>query len=453
MVRKISPTRNRQAMLVIGVIATMLIVFQANAIMNLSRLRFFDDDDCVHHSTTASGNAIDVEVGQQAALEDVLKITQDVTAEVCRGNDQYRPAAAAMEEVAFLLEGVGDATNRRRTSSLPIRAWSSLVADLDCNALHRRLTKLKTTVQVNFLATGTNNHTQFLTSYAFFAISWYPNATVEIVTPNHTDFIRTHARGLSWLHHQHGPTRGRICVRDFAEDHANRTLLTNTWRFMEPPILRKNSEYTYIGDVDIYMYEPVVEPNRLRQMEHFGIPYSNVIRRNDFVDGDGRLTGLMLVRNDDFYTPALLRAQKTIDATGNDERVSYRIVQSAKLGFPIVPDENTTDPDDIALGTYRPEHGMHLSLSRGPYGGMCLISWKNHANYADRWCVMLSTPHITEMLYYDYSGYSMMLFGIEKVEAQFNQNMSMYTVGTKKLCVPPPPPNEQESTIGNHDHE
>merc|ERR1719162_2462708 len=103
---------------------------------------------------------------------------------------------------------------------------------------------------------------------------------------------------------------------------------------------------------------------RFKQMEFFCLPYSNIVRDYDVEPEKRRLTGVMLVETERFYTPALIKAQATVNAIGNDEMFLYKIVVEAGIG---IPDPNTTDD----LIRYRPLHGTHLSLSRGPPKKMC----------------------------------------------------------------------------------
>jgi hypothetical protein len=125
---------------------------------------------------------------------------------------------------------------------------------------------------------------------------------------------------------------------------------------MEPPVVSAN--YTYLGDTDILLTESVLTPMRLQQMEHFGIPYSNIIRPNT-----KRLTGVMLLKTDEFYTPTLLEKQgKSQGTTG---ATMYHLVKSSDLGLP-----KTVNKSDNWT-TYRPIHELHLSTNRGPGKRMC----------------------------------------------------------------------------------
>merc|ERR1711862_359937 len=163
-------------------------------------------------------------------------------------------------------------------------------------------------------------------------------AVGEIVVLNRMDFITRHFRALYWLQKRFSYNNTKaLCVREYSRNHGNRTMVTNTWRFLEVPYLK--SKYTYIGDIDVFITESVLHPKRFEQMKEFGLPYSNVVR--DYYGEPRRLTGLILIKNEDFYTKELLKAQETVDARGNDEAFLYNIVVEAGLG---IPPENSTSP-------------------------------------------------------------------------------------------------------------
>jgi hypothetical protein len=132
---------------------------------------------------------------------------------------------------------------------------------------------------------------------------------------------------------------------------------------MEPPV--REATYTYVGDIDILFGESVLQPDRFKQMEHFDLPYSNIVRPNTT-----RLSGLMLVKSEEFYTTALRKEQARIGKYDrvNDEIYLYHLVRNAGLGTPPSSDQATQDK----WTTYRPGHGIHLSSNRGPGKRMCL---------------------------------------------------------------------------------
>jgi len=67
----------------------------------------------------------------------------------------------------------------------------------------------------------------------------------------------------------------------------------------------------------------------LEQISKFSVPCSNVVRLNDFLNGEGCLTGAVLMQTKEFCAEALKQAQQTID-----EQVLHCIVKAAGIGSP-----------------------------------------------------------------------------------------------------------------------
>ena len=247
--------------------------------------------------------------------------------------------------------------------------------------------------------------------YTFFALQTNQDSVVEMVVENRDEFIVNHARELAWLLDAFGSSS--FCVRHVASKTMQQTKIANTYRFLERPVRR--AKYTYIGDVDIFLNESVLDPKRLEQMKIWNIPYSNVIRPMTT-----RLTGVMLVKTEEFYTPALLSEQQEMDAKGNDEMFLYKIVNASGIGL---PGTNVSDP----LATYRPLHGLHLSNNRGPGKRMCL---PNFEPKDEGWCTVLATPRLSEFLCLD--GSKIILESLAKVSQQMEKNMTH----SSGICAP-----------------
>mmetsp|Transcript_2438 Transcript_2438/g.4420 ORF Transcript_2438/g.4420 Transcript_2438/m.4420 type:complete len:225 (-) Transcript_2438:838-1512(-) len=166
----------------------------------------------------------------------------------------------------------------------PTRPLKTIVHSLNC------MNEDMSPKTVNFFATAVGEkYENVLPMYSFYALSSNDNAVVEMVVQDPHKFIsRHHAVLSSIVQYLEKQSSGRICVRKFASNHANRTKFTNTWRYLEIPQVPAN--YTYISDVDIFITESVLHPERLKQMDYFDIPYSNIIRVNTAM-----LTGVMLV--------------------------------------------------------------------------------------------------------------------------------------------------------------
>jgi len=239
----------------------------------------------------------------------------------------------------------------------------SLLNSVRCSTAELRVDKRP---MINFFSSAVGEkYEDLLPIYAFYALSshHFIGAFVEIVVSDSVKFVQRHNASLSWLQNTFSSNdTTAVCVRDYSSDHKRRTHTTNTWRFLEVPI--RTAKYTYIGDVDLFLTESILNSSRMEQMEFFGLPYSNIVRNYNVEPGERRLTGLMLVETERFYTPALIKAQATVNAIGNDEVFLYKIVVEAGIG---IPDPNTTSK----FLKYRPGHGIHLSFNRGPRRRMC----------------------------------------------------------------------------------
>ena len=163
------------------------------------------------------------------------------------------------------------------------------------------------------------------------------------------------------------------------------------------------AKYTYIGDVDILIFENILsDVNRMRQMEEFQLPYSDVIR-----PGSKRLTGLLLVKTSQFFSPIFKHQQtlflqdKTKWKTGGkfDEKLLYRMCKKVH-GLPPPPLYSSSVGDgknekkglkvvESTLSSYRPVHGLHLSPNRGP-------SQKMKISY--QWCSVENTGQLQTFL-------------------------------------------------------
>jgi len=257
------------------------------------------------------------------------------------------------------------------------------------------------------------------------------NSIVEIVVQNSVDFISRNKNALSWLK-QYFMNRKRmsnnsICIRNYASNHMARTRTTNTWRFLEVP--KVHATYTYIADIDIFLTESILINNsRIKQMEYFSAPYSNIIRPNT-----KRLTGLMLVDTKHYYTSALINAQRTVNPGmhGNDEIFLHNLV--VKAGYPL-PKANLNkvsgnSNDAIFYSTYRPQHGVHLSSNRGPGKGLCQTSVQTIRDE-----MFAVVPNIGEYLCHD----SIAVLFLSKIIAdsykQEQHNMKTQYVGAVRIC-------------------
>mmetsp|Transcript_15786 Transcript_15786/g.43007 ORF Transcript_15786/g.43007 Transcript_15786/m.43007 type:complete len:387 (+) Transcript_15786:132-1292(+) len=269
---------------------------------------------------------------------------------------------------------------------------------------------------VNFLATGAGLHSDFLPLYAFFALASNSDAFVEMVVENSHSFVKRSAKSLRWLTLYFG--EDRICVRGFRNSIIARTDVQNTWRYLETPLVKAN--YTYIGDVDIFLTEDVVHPKRIAQMNYFSLPYSNIVRQ-----GTVKLTGLMLVNTSAFYTEKLSEAQETQDAKGNDEEFLYRIVKNSGIGLP----HPWNDSDELT--THRPLHGYHISLNRVLGKQMCQTTWVEETN---QFCKAFTTTGLIDLLSTDEGGKKLLLSYLGVASAQIHSKATL-ECPEGKVCV------------------
>ena len=284
---------------------------------------------------------------------------------------------------------------------------------------------------INFLSCAAGiKYENVLPMYTFYALSSHNNSIAEIVVSNELDFIVRNKNALIWLKSwlKSKDNNNSFCIRNFALNHKARTIVTNTWRFLEVPKVYAN--YTYIGDIDIFLTESVFTDNfRINQMRFFDMPYSNVLRPPP---NDKRLTGLILIDTKNYYTPKLINAQRVVDAQGNDEVFLRNLVVSA--GFNLPYKKGGSDNKTISYySNHRPQHGEHLSLSRGPGKGLCQTSLQR---ITDK---MLSVyPNIGEYLCNDDYAMSYLSKVVSDSYQQEKYHMTLRDVGGgKKQCLAP----------------
>lgn len=236
---------------------------------------------------------------------------------------------------------------------------------------------------INFFSYASEPYYPWLALNAYSALANNPNSAVEIVVENRINFLKASGYCLSKILTL---VDGYICVREYewSKNTTWKRTVPNTPRFMEVPHL--NSNYTYIGDIDIVYSESVLTAARLKQMERFNLPYSNVVRLNT-----QRLTGVMLVRTADFYTPAYLAKQQEFlhgnpsIAAENDEHVLYLMCEQVHG----LPHQNRSFDS-----THRPVHGLHLSPSRGVFSRRTFPL----PELRGQWCPVLTLPKLMSVL-------------------------------------------------------
>lgn len=258
---------------------------------------------------------------------------------------------------------------------------------------------------VNFFSAASGEkYDALLPVYAFFALSIHDDATVEMVIINSTSFFQRHEASLTWLF-QHSSAQS-LCIRDFSPLSIKRTNIQNTWRYLELPT--QSANYTFIGDIDILFTSSVLDPIRFEQMKYFGLPYSNIVRNLNATSR--RLTGVMLVETERFYTPDFVNAQQSLfPGSKNDEAFLYELVTKAGFGVPSPVSKKTLSlHSEEFLLRYRPTHGVHLSLNRGPGKRMCITSPQP----------VLDAPLLSEYLLHDVQAYQFISAAAASFETQ-----------------------------------
>ena len=254
---------------------------------------------------------------------------------------------------------------------------------------------------VNFLSCAEGeDYERILPMFSFYALQNNPGAVVELVVTEPDAFIRVHQRSLAYVRHIHGSDS--ICVRAYGSPKEPAPGMVNTRRFFEVP--ERAAKYTYVSDIDILITEAVVSEKRLEQMLHNHVPYSDVLRRPhseaEALAAEA-LTGLILVETALFYTPALRAAQTQLRIEAQsmtDESFLALLVKTSGLGLPPLPNET----DFFSL--YRPQHGLHLSNSRGPNSTSSAGRELSIEASPEVWCPVLQAPNLHGYLCVDELG-------------------------------------------------
>lgn len=202
-----------------------------------------------------------------------------------------------------------------------------------------------------FLVYADRCYEMFVVPYIYFALRNNPNASVEVILDERDDFIARNRYALEKL--------DEVFFGKYALSQAPRLegVIPNTIRFMVNPQL--SAHYLYIGDIDLLVFEDVVEVHE-RLMEDFGLPFSNIVR--PYSEGERkRLSGLHFCKFDHYYP--LPDVSDLNLSTMNDEAVLYKIMSRKGL----MVDESFR---------MRPECGIHMSLNRDPMGRSSIVGNK-----------------------------------------------------------------------------
>lgn len=142
----------------------------------------------------------------------------------------------------------------------------------------------------------------------------------------------------------------------------------NLTRFIVEPDVK--ADYVYVSDIDIICLQKGILDIHVKDMERTGLPYSNIVRKRQSEDQKHvRLTGLHFSPWKNFYPIPEFTDLIKQNIQGHDEVFLYEMV---KKRFPDFDYENT----------FRPVHGIHVSLNRQPVGELNwgIEHWKKQWN-------------------------------------------------------------------------
>lgn len=154
----------------------------------------------------------------------------------------------------------------------------------------------------------------------------------------------------------------------------------NTVRFFTPPVFK--SKYVYISDVDIINLQSDICSIHVKNMEKTKLPYSNIVRPTK-----NRLSGLHFTPYENYYPIPEFNDLIKKGVIG-DENFLYELVKKRYPNF------NYEE-------TYRPVHGIHVSLNRTPVGklGWGMSGWKNQwVKFRNSDIFLEIEPTLTEMI-------------------------------------------------------
>lgn len=245
----------------------------------------------------------------------------------------------------------------------------------------------------------------FVVPYLASVLAHNHNTTVELVIEDVDDFNEKNAEALTLVSAAFGEGSFLLRPGDFAKAGSHAI------RFVEEPSVE--SEYVYIGDIDVLVLSEI-PPVHLKQMDETGLPFSNLLRR----DEPRRLTGLHFTRRDAHYP---LPSVPIPTGHGWDEVLLTRQVESR--GYPILKAE----------GAVRPMHGPHLSLRRAPLNPM---GWDINPAYAESFKAFASSELWRKLIPLLDPKYKRLFLLLETaMVGRFKDVMGDYTSSLRAYCL------------------
>ena len=194
-----------------------------------------------------------------------------------------------------------------------------------------------------FFSAVDNDYEKFLILYIYFANKFNKNSCFEFLIKDLNDHF---AQKINEFKKEF--KIDNILLRAY-----NENIKADRLRFLCEPIII--CKYTYIGDVDIFINEPIKEFHINRMIKNNTI-YDNCIRPENKL----KLSGLHFVKTKEWYNLTRNIRKSIFINSKNDLRNDEMIL------FDIVKKSNIKIHDD--KGSFnRPLHGLHLSLNRVPF--------------------------------------------------------------------------------------
>lgn len=202
-----------------------------------------------------------------------------------------------------------------------------------------------------FYTAANRGYWHFAPLYIYFVLSANEDWVVEVGLEEADLFKEHYAEALRILNSRFS---GRFKITDI--DFAGR--VPGVVRFLEEPTFGRDRDYVYIGDIDILILDDNIEEQHVANMAKNGMAFSNKLRPLRERDAGRRLTGLQFAPMSLQYPlPDIsdldISAENALP--GADEHILYEIMQRKGV---MVPE----------TATFRPDHGIHISRGRHPFG-------------------------------------------------------------------------------------
>lgn len=119
-----------------------------------------------------------------------------------------------------------------------------------------------------FFTVANRGYYKFVPIYIYFSLTNNSDACIEVCVESKDDFYLEHGKAMSWLEDKFPE---KIFIRESSWFGKVRP---NTIRFIETPVTR-DFDYVYIGDIDIIILDKNICDIHLKNMQDFGLPFSN----------------------------------------------------------------------------------------------------------------------------------------------------------------------------------